>query len=183
MNIITNRYVLILFSLAFFTLGNLVYAQWVPLEWYYRSIISEFFFVLMYTVVDYGNLRYRYSFAVPHIILLLFYFLPSLGWLFYDTKAQLFSVSIATLAILANAKLLYFLYYKKSLAKLLCSRASTTLASSIEILLFSFILHLGLKGAVLMATMRAIYITIIPKVIFYKNQQHKNARMISSEAQ
>lgn len=166
--IVTSKYTLIIFSLILFVLGNIAYSTLIDIPWYIRSIISEFMFILMYTIVDYGNLKYKYKFAIPHVIILLVLFFPLFLPLFYSKAAQLFSVSIAILAILINAKVLHILH-NKGLANILCSRISTTIASSIEILLFSFILNLGLKGAILMIILRPIYIALIPKFIFKKN--------------
>ncbi|MGV3278369.1 hypothetical protein ACFX5K_01820 [Rickettsiales bacterium LUAb2] len=162
-----KKYLLILLSLIFFIIGNIVYSSVIDIPWYIRSIISELMFVIMYTTIDYGNLKYRYSFAIPHMFLLLIFYLPFFLPLFYNVNAQYFSVSIAILAIAINSRILYFLY-NKGFTKILCTRASTAIASIVEIILFSSILHLGAKGAILMMILRPIYIAIIPKFVFKK---------------
>lgn len=171
--ILKTKTILISCSLIFFILGNLVYSSIVNVPWYIRSIISEGMFVFMYTIVDFGNLKYRYKFAFPHIALLLIFYTPLFLPLFYTQSTQVFSVSISILAILVNSKVLYFLY-SKGFKKIFCTRIGTTTASLLEIILFSFLLDLGIKGAILMCILRPIYIAFIPKVIFKSENKVSN---------
>lgn len=166
--ILANKDFLIACSLIFFVLGNLVYSSIFNLPWYIRSIISEGMFVFMYTIVDFGNLKYRYKFAFPHVALLVIFYTPLFLPLFYSKSTQVFSVSIAILAILVNSKVLYFLY-SKGFAKIFCTRMGTIVASLVEIILFSFLLDLGVKGAILMCILRPVYIIFIPRIIFKNN--------------
>ena len=153
----------IIFSL--FILGNYIYT--INTLLIIKILLSEGCFILLYTFVDKYNLKYGYYFTIAPMLCLAMFYLPMFSFLFYSYNVQIFSISTAIFVTLIDSFLVRKLF-NKGIKKIFSSQISTAVASIVEILIFAYMLNIGLSGALYTSITRTLYIYFLPKIIFNK---------------
>ncbi len=160
--------------ILFFVAGNIVWVLDLPNIVIYNLEIpiiqilsSELSFIIIYTIIDKGNLKYGLGFTLLSVLLVGQFILPIYSDMFYSKNVQYFSVSISVLAIIINSIVIRKMV-NRGLSKLLSSRVSTATASVVEISFFAFLLNIGVQGAISTVIVRSVYIYLIPKLFFHK---------------
>ncbi len=165
---------ILIINFILFIVGNIVWTYSIPeIALFglnipiFQILISELCFIFLYTMVDKGNIKWGWLFAIFSVFITLQLALPFYGFLFYSTSVQYFSISISVFAIIINSLVIKKLL-SKGFSKLFSSRASTSMASLVEISLFAFLLDIGVQGAISTILVRIVYVTLVPKIFFHK---------------
>ncbi len=159
----------------FFFLGNIIYSARINIPLVIRILCSEGSFIIMYTLVDKLNIvsaKNVYLWLMP--IFVIFYH-PFFNFIFFDLYVQIASVTITILALIIDSNILIYLYNRLNLSIIKASRISSIVASVAEAGIFSYLLHIGLKGFIITILVRIIYIFVITKVIFVYFDKNKPA--------
>ncbi|UQY80164.1 hypothetical protein HAV_00353 [Candidatus Hepatincola sp. Av] len=159
---IKKIFIILLLSYIAFALGNFIYTLNILLIC--KILVSELAFICLYTLVDKGNIKYGNLYTILSTILMIHFILPFYNFMFYSNSVHFFSISIATLSIFINSLIVRGLV-SKGFKKIFSSRVSTITATILEVSCFSYLLNIGILGALITLGVRAIYIYIIPKII------------------
>jgi hypothetical protein len=154
---------LVILNFMFFCLGNYIYTLEIPLM--VKIAVSELSFICFYTFCDKGNFKYKLIFPIIMIITVAQCVLPFYDILFYSTNVKYMSLLISSIAIIINYVLANNLLHGK-FKNIMLSRISTAFASIFEISVFSYLLDIGLEGALITVLTRFVYIIIITKLVF-----------------
>ncbi len=161
-------------NLFLFIIGNIVWTYSLPNIFIFglnipiiQILLSELSFIVLYTVIDKGNIKFGWVFAIVSVIMTMQLFLPFYKFLFYSANVQYFSVTISIVAIIINSIVVRKLI-SSGFSKLFSSRISTILASLAEISLFAFLLDIGIQGAISTILVRICFVSIVPKIFFHK---------------
>lgn len=160
-----NIFIILLLNYIAFAIGNLIYTLDTLLI--FKILVSELAFITLYTLIDKGNIKYGNLYTVLSMILMIQFFLPFYSFMFYSNNVHIFSISIATISIFINSLIVRGLV-NKGFKKIFSSRVSTIIATIIEVSCFSYLLNIGVLGALITLGVRAVYIYIIPKIIIKK---------------
>ncbi|MFL1780932.1 hypothetical protein ABSA28_00642 [Candidatus Hepatincolaceae symbiont of Richtersius coronifer] len=160
-----NIAIILLVNTFLLVLGNFIYT--LDIDLIGKVLVSELCFIILYTLIDKGNLAYGTTFTVLSILVTLQFLLPVYSFLFFSRYVQIASVIISSWAILINSMMIRKMV-NKGLTKIFSSRMSTITATILEIFLFAVLLKIGVIGALMTMSVRALYIYIVPKIIFKK---------------
>lgn len=157
-----------------FILGNIVWTYDLPVIVVFglqipiiQILLSELSFIVLYTTIDKGNIKYGWTFTILAVLVTSQMSLPIYQSLFYSKSVQYFSITISVVAIVVNSMIIRKLI-SSGFTKLFSSRVSTSIASLVEISLFAFLLDIGIQGALSTIIVRIICVTIVPKLFFHK---------------
>lgn len=163
---------------AFFVLGNIIYTT--NFAQIIKILVSELSFITIYTIIDKSNYKYGFTFTSVVILLLTLLYLPSINVpflsniniasIFYSRNVQLISVTILICGAMLNAVLIKQLL-QKNFSILFSSRLSTSIATLVEVSVFSYLLDLGIQGFFITLSVRILFIVIVPKIVFYSKSK------------